>query len=97
MSDAERRETVLLVLRNGLVSLSERMWGRLNHITDPHDARVDLERADVLQEEAVEARGHQVECAGIPFGRLKVGNELEAVGVVREDSGWAMELFSHVH
>lgn len=56
MSDAERYETVLLVLRNGLVSLSERMWGRLNHITDPHDARVDLERADVLQEEAVEAR-----------------------------------------
>lgn len=97
MSDAERCETVLLVLRNGLVSLGEGMWGRLNHITDPHDARVDLERADVLQEEAVEARRHQVERVGIFFGCLKVGNELKAFGVVREDSGWTKELFNHVH
>lgn len=97
VSDAERRETVLLVLRNGLVSLGEGMWGRLNHITDAHDARVDLEGADVLQEEAMEARRHQVESAGILFGCLKVGDELKAFGVVREHSGWAKELFNHVH
>lgn len=62
------------------------MRGRLNHVTDAHDARVGLERADALQEEAVEARRHQVERIRILVGGFKVSDELKRLGVVGEDS-----------
>lgn len=62
------------------------MRGRLNHVTDAHDARVGLERADVLQKEAVEARRYQVERIGILVGGFEVSDELKRFGVVGEDS-----------
>lgn len=43
-----------MVVWYGWESLIEGMRGRLNHVTDPHDAGVDLERAHCLQEESVE-------------------------------------------
>lgn len=52
----ERMQSILMVLRDGLNSMCK--WnrrGRLNHVTDSQDSRVDFEGADVLQEESVEA------------------------------------------
>lgn len=52
----ERMQSVLMILRDGLNSMCK--WsrrGRLNHVTDSQDPRVDFEGADVFQEESVEA------------------------------------------
>lgn len=83
----EWMQSILMVLRDGLNSMCK--WnrrGRLNHVTDSQDSRVDFKGADVLQEESVEARRHKVESVRVSVGRLEIRNKLQALVIKRQRS-----------
>lgn len=60
--------------------------GRLNHVTNAHNSRVDLVGVHVLQEETMESRRHEIKGIRILLGCLKVGDKLKAVVVERQNS-----------
>lgn len=91
--EREGKQSILIELRNSRNSMTEGMWwGWLSHVTDAHNPRVNLERTDILQEEAMETWWNEIKCVWIFVGCLKISYELKCFIVKRQCSRRGNEL-----